>query len=154
MTWTNKVIWAEGMFLQPQHLQQHDRFLAQQAQMRFGATAPYGWGHLSLALDSAALSLGKIAITSAQGVMPDGLAFDIPGHDPAPAALDVPADARDQLVVLAITLQRPGVAETDAETDAGSMPPRFRSAEVEVGDTNASGQRVAPIQVGRMNLRI
>ena len=154
MTWTNKVIWAEGMFLQPQHLQQHDRFLAQQAQMRFGATAPYGWGHLSLTLDSAALNLGKIAITAAQGVMPDGFAYDVPGQDPAPAALDIPADVRDQLVVLAITLQRPGVAETDAESATGSMPPRFRSAEVEVGDSNVSGQRAAPIQVGRVNLRI
>jgi type VI secretion system protein ImpJ len=154
MTWTNKVIWTEGMFLQPQHLQQHDRFLAQQAQMRLAATAPYGWGYQSLTLDSAALNLGKVAITGAQGVMPDGLAFDVPGQDPAPAALDIPADARDQLVVLAITLQRPGVAETDAESDAGSMPPRFRSAEVEVGDSNVSGQRAAPIQVGRMNLRI
>ena len=154
MTWNNKVIWTEGMFLQPQHLQQHDRFLAQQAQMRLAATSPYGWGHLSLTLDSAALNLGKIAITAAQGVTPDGLAFDVPGQDPAPAALDVPPDARDQLVVLAITLQRPGVAETDAESDAGSMPPRFRSAEVEIGDSNVSGQRVAPVQVGRMNLRI
>ena len=154
MTWTNKVIWTEGMFLQPQHLQQHDRFLAQQAQMRLAATSPYGWGHLSLSLDSAALNLGKVAITAAQGIMPDGLAFDVPGQDPAPAALDIPTDARDQLVVLAITLQRPGVAETDAESDTGSMPPRFRSAEVEVGDSNVSGQRMAPIQVGRMNLRI
>jgi type VI secretion system protein ImpJ len=154
MTWTNKVIWTEGMFLQPQHLQQHDRFLAQQAQMRFAATAPYGWGYLSLTLDSAAASLGKIAITSAHGVMPDGLVFDVPGQDPAPAAFDVPPDARDELVVLAITLQRPGVAETDAESNSGSMPPRFRTAEVEIGDTNVSGQRAAPIQVGRMNLRI
>jgi len=154
MTWTNKVIWTEGMFLQPQHFQQHDRFLGQQAQMRLAATAAYGWGHLSLTLDSAALNLGKVAIIAAQGVMPDGLAFDVPGQDPAPAALDVPPDARDQLVVLAITLQRPGVAETDAESDSGSMPPRFQSAEVEVGDTNVSGQRMAPIQVGRMNLRI
>ena len=154
MTWNNKVIWTEGMFLQPQHLQQHDRFLSQQAQMRFAATAAYGWGHLSLTLDSAALNLGKVAITAARGVMPDGLAFDVPGQDPAPAALDIPPDARDQLVVLAITLQRPGVAETDAESAAGSMPPRFRSAEVEVGDNNVSGQRAAPIQVGRINLRI
>jgi type VI secretion system protein ImpJ len=46
------------------------------------------------------------------------------------------------------------VAETDAESDAGSMPPRFHSAEVEVGDTNVTGQRVAPVQVGRINLRI
>ena len=111
MTWNNKVIWTEGMFLQPQHLQQHDRFLAQQAQMRLAATSPYGWGHLSLTLDSAALNLGKIAITAAQGVTPDGLAFDVPGQDPAPAALDVPPDARDQLVVLAITLQRPGAVQ-------------------------------------------
>ncbi|MBC7938754.1 MAG: type VI secretion system baseplate subunit TssK [Chitinophagaceae bacterium] len=154
MTWTNKVIWTEGMFLQPQHLQQHDRFLAQQAQMRLAATAPYGWGFVSLTLDSTALRLGKVAITAAHGVMPDGLAFDVPGQDPAPAAFDIPPDARDELVVLAITLQRPGVAETDAESDSGSMPPRFRSAEVEVGDTNANGQRAAPIQVGRMNLRI
>jgi type VI secretion system protein ImpJ len=154
MTWTNKVIWTEGMFLQPQHLQQHDRFLAQQAQMRLAATVAYGWGFVSLTIDSAALRLGKIAITAAHGVMPDGLAFDVPGQDPAPAAFDVPPDARDEMVVLAITLPRAGVAETDAESDTGSMPPRYRSAEVEVGDTNASGQRAAPIQVGRMNLRI
>ena len=86
--------------------------------------------------------------------MPDGLVFDIPGQDPAPAAFDVPSDARDALVVLAITLQRPGVAETDAETDAGSMPPRFRAAEVDVGDSNVNGQRPAPVQLGRMHLRL
>jgi type VI secretion system protein ImpJ len=154
MTWTNKVIWTEGMFLQPQHFQQHDRFLAQQAQARLGATAAYGWGLLSLTLDSAALSLGKIALNGARGVMPDGHAFDIPGQDPAPAALDVPADLRDELIVLALALPRAGVAETDAEGDAGSMPPRFHAAEIDVGDSNVTGQRVAPLQIGRLNLRI
>src|SRR5512139_679850 len=154
MTWTNKVIWTEGMFLQPQHFQQHDRFLAQQTQARLGATSAYGWGLLSVTIDSAALTLGKIAITAAKGVMPDGVAFDIPGQDPAPAALDVPPDARNELVVLALALPRPGVAETDAEGDAGSLPPRYMAAEVEVGDSNVTGQRVAPLQVGRLNLRI
>jgi type VI secretion system protein ImpJ len=66
----------------------------------------------------------------------------------------VPADARNELMVLALALPRPGVAETDAESDAGSMPPRFLAAEVEVGDSNVTGQRVAPLQVGRLNLRI
>lgn len=154
MTWTNKVIWTEGMFLQPQHFQQHDRFLAQQQQARFAATAGYGWGWLQLSLDSAALNLGKIALTAGQGILPDGLAFDLPGQDAAPAALDVPADTRDELVVLALTLPRPGVAESDAENDAGSMPPRFQAAEVDVGDSNVTGQRMAPIQVGRVHLRI
>jgi type VI secretion system protein ImpJ len=154
MTWHNKVIWTEGMFLQPQHFQQHDRFVALQAHSRFGINQGYGWGFVSLALDSAALNLGKIALGSAVGVMPDGLVFDVPGQDAAPAAFDVPADVRDELVVLAAVLQRPGVAESDAESDTGAMPPRYRTAEVEVGDTNVTGERAAPIQVGRLNLRV
>ena len=28
MTWQNKVMWTEGMFLQPQHFQQQDRFVS------------------------------------------------------------------------------------------------------------------------------
>lgn len=154
MTWTNKVIWTEGMFLQPQHFQQHDRFVAHQVQARLGATSAYGWGFLSLTIDSAALSLGKIAIVEARGVMPDGVAFDIPGQDPAPAALDVPADSRGEVWVLALSLPRPGVAETDAEGDSDAMPPRFRTTEVDVGDSNVTGQRVAPLQVGRLHMRI
>lgn len=154
MTWTNKVIWTEGMFLQPQHFQQHDRWLGAQAQARLTAAAAYAWGYQTLTLDGAALALGKVAVTAARGISADGVAFDIPGADPAPAALDVPADARDQLVVLALALPRPGVAETDAEADAGSMPPRYAAAEVDVGDANVTGQRMAPLQVGRLNLRI
>ena len=73
MTWHNKVIWTEGMFLQPQHFQQHDRFLARQAHLRFSITQPYGWGFMSLSLDAASLTLGKIAIAGAHGVLPDGL---------------------------------------------------------------------------------
>ena len=154
MTWHNKVIWTEGMFLQPQHFQQHDRFLALQSHARAGMSSGYGWGFVSLTLDSAALNLGKLTLAGATGVMPDGLVFDIPGQDAAPAALDVSADVRDELVVLAAVLQRPGVAESDAEADTGSMPPRYRAAEVDVGDTNVTGQRVAPIQIGRVNLRV
>ncbi|MEO6743330.1 MAG: type VI secretion system baseplate subunit TssK [Caldimonas sp.] len=154
MTWHNKVIWTEGMFLQPQHFQQHDRFLARQAHLRFSITQPYGWGFMSLSLDAASLTLGKIAIAGAHGVLPDGLVFDIPGQDAAPPAFDVPADTRDELVVLAAVLQRPGVAESDAESESGSMPPRFLASEVEVGDTNATGERAAPLQIGRLNLRL
>jgi type VI secretion system protein ImpJ len=154
MTWHNKVIWSEGMFLQPQHFQQHDRYLSAQAQARAASRSPYGWGFVALQLDSAALSLGKIALQSASGVTPDGVAFDIPGQDAAPAALDVPADARDELVVLGLTLQRPGIAESDAEGNGASMPPRYLVSEVEVADTNVTGERAAPVQIGRLNLRL
>jgi len=158
----HKVIWTEGMFLQPQHFQQQDRYLARQAYLRLGMQSGYGWGFASLALDTAALGLGKIALHGALGVLPDGVIFELPGQDAAPPALDVPADVRNELVVLAAVLQRPGVPESDAESHdgaeagapAGNMPPRYRAEAVEVDDDNVAGERAAPIQVGRLNLRL
>ncbi|MDE1948516.1 MAG: type VI secretion system baseplate subunit TssK, partial [Burkholderiales bacterium] len=78
----------------------------------------------------------------------------VPGDDPAPAALEVPADARDEIVVIAVPLARPGVAESDVEAGAGSMPPRFRAADVDVADSHATSLREAPLQIGRLNLRL
>ncbi len=154
MTWHNKVVWTEGMFLQPQHFQQHDRHIEYQLRQRFAASIGHGWGFLTLAIDEAALTIGKLSVNAAQGVLPDGQAFSIPGNDAAPAALDVPTDARNERVVLAAVLQRAGIVETDAEQAAGSMGPRFNVAEVEVGDSNTNVDRDATLQIGRLNLRL
>lgn len=154
MTWHNKVVWTEGMFLQPQHFQQHDRHIEYQLRQRLAASIGHGWGFLSLAIDEAALTIGKLSVNAAQGILPDGQAFAIPGNDAAPAALDVPTDARNERVVLAAVLQRPGIVDTDAEQAAGSMGPRFHVAEVEVGDSNTNVDRDAALQIGRLNLRL
>lgn len=154
MTWTNKVVWTEGMFLQPQHFQQHDRYLEYQLRQRLAALVGYPWGFTSLAIDDAALALGKLALSSAQGLLPDGTAFSIPGNDAAPAALDVKADVRNERVVLAVPLQRPGIVETDAEQAAGSMGTRYQVAEVGIGDSNSNLDRNASVQVGRLQLRL
>jgi type VI secretion system protein ImpJ len=154
MTWHNKVVWTEGMFLQPQHFQQHDRYIEYQIRQRLLATIGYGWGFTSIAIDDAALALGKLSLNSAQGILPDGNAFSVPGNDAAPAALDVPSDARNERVVLAVALQRPGIVESDAEQAAGSMGPRYQVAEVSVGDSNTNVDRDASVQVGRLNLKL
>jgi type VI secretion system protein ImpJ len=154
MTWHNKVMWTEGMFLQPQHFQQHDRYLAHALGARIAAAFGHGWGFTQLTLDEAALLQGKIAIANAEGVLPDGTPFSIPAHDPAPPALDVPADARDDTVMLAVALARPGVAESDVEDSSPAMPPRFHASEVEVADSHATSLRTAPLQIGRLNLKL
>ena len=154
MTWHNKVVWTEGMFLQPQHFQQHDRYLEHQLRQRLAAGLGYGWGFVSLSVDEAALALGKLSLNSAQGVLPDGTAFSIPGNDAAPAALDIPADARNEKVVLALVLARPGIVETDAEQAAGSMGPRYSVSEIAVRDSNTTVDRDASLQIGRVNLRL
>jgi type VI secretion system protein ImpJ len=154
MTWHNKVMWTEGMFLQPQHFQQQDRFVGRQMEGRIGAACPWPWGFLALQVDDAALLQGRIMVTAARGVLPDGLAFSIPNDDAAPPAFDVPADARDQIVVLAVPQSRPGVTESDVEASEGSMPPRWRVSDVDVADVHAGSLREAPVQIGRLNLRL
>ncbi len=154
MTWYNKVMFTEGMFLQPQHFQQQDRHVNRVINGRLGAAVAYPWGFFTLSLDDAALLQGKIALTAAGGVLPDGMPFSIPSDDPAPLALDVPGDVRDELVVLAVALARPGVAESDVEDTSASMPPRFHAIDLDVADSHAVSLRNAPLQIGRLNLRL
>jgi type VI secretion system protein ImpJ len=154
MTWTNKVIWTEGMFLQPQHFQQQDRYLGRQLEGRLTSSLAWPWGFVALQVDDAALLQGRIVVNSARGVLPDGVSFSVPGDDPAPPALEVPTDARDQIVVLAVPMVRPGVAESDVEAAEGAMPPRFRASDLDVADVHAASLREAPLQIGRLNLRL
>ena len=154
MTWHNKVIWTEGMFLQPQHFQQQDRFITRMVDARVGLAAAHSAGFAALTLDEPALLQGQVALAGAHGVLPDGTPFALPAQDPAPLALDIPADARDELVLLAVALARPGVAESDVEGGVAAMPPRFHALEVDVGDSHAAGLRQAPLQIGRLNLRL
>ena len=154
MTWHNKVMWTEGLFLQPQHFQQQDRHAARQVQARVAAANAWPWGYVALQVDDAGLLQGRVMLASASGVLPDGTPFNFPLDDAAPPAFEVPADAREQLVVLALPLARPGVAESDVESAETSMPPRYRATDVDVADTQVASLRTAPLQIGRLNLRL
>ena len=44
MSWTNPVIWQEGMFLRAQHFQQQDRWLEALVRERTAMLRPHGWG--------------------------------------------------------------------------------------------------------------
>lgn len=142
------------MFLQPQHFQQQDRHINRGMDTRFRLSNPYPWGFHALSIDEAALHQGKLALTQATGVFRDGTAFSMPDEDPTPLAIDVPADVRDERVVLAIALARPGVAESDVEAASSSMPARFHAIDVDVADCHAANLRQAPLQIGRLNLRL
>jgi type VI secretion system protein ImpJ len=105
MSWYSKVVWSEGMFLRPQHFQQQDRYLEAFVRQSCSPLRPYGWGVTELVLDRETLALGKVAITSAKGLLPDGTPFSIPDHDPPPVPLDIDATARDVRVMLALPLR-------------------------------------------------
>ena len=154
MSWNSKVIWSEGMFLQPQHLQQHDRYIEKLLEGRTRPIAAYGWGFSSLVLDEAALALGKVAISSARGIFPDGTPFDFPSDNAAPLAFDYPADAKDEVVVLALPLRRDGSLEADLAGDDPSALTRYATSEFDVMDNTLASAQAALVQVGDLRMKL
>ena len=154
MSWDSKVVWSEGMFLQPQHFQQHDRYLERLIEARTAPMAPYRWGHAQMRVDEASLKLGKIALASGRGILPDGTPYDFPASDSSPLPLDIAADAKDEMVFLAAPLRRFGSDEADlAGSDSVGLT-RYRVSEFDVPDNNTDAERAALVQIGHLRLRL
>ncbi|MBS0429928.1 MAG: type VI secretion system baseplate subunit TssK [Proteobacteria bacterium] len=152
MSWRTKVVWSEGMLLQPQHLQQAERHADHARHVLLRGTTPCAWGFAELEIDAAALSLGKLALVRAVGVFGDGTVFDMPAVDPLPEPIDIPANMRDEAVVLALPVRRAGAREADAEGYEELV--RHRVLEAEVPDSNTTGERTAMLQLGALHTRL
>jgi type VI secretion system protein ImpJ len=152
MSREDKVIWSEGMFLQPQHFQQHDRYFENMLEARIGPATPYSWGFARFAIDESALAHGRLALSMASGIFPDGTPFDVPARHPGPLPLEVPATARDQLVLLAVPLRRPGVPEVRGNAQDNLGLERYTVLEHDVSDNNAGSS--ALIQTGQLRMRL
>ena len=91
MSVSNKVVWSEGLFLQPQHFQQQDRYLERYVETRCQALIPHSWGFTEIEIERDFLSIGKFGLRRAPGVFPDGTPFRMPDDDPLPAPIDIGA---------------------------------------------------------------
>lgn len=152
--WKNRVLWSEGLFLRPQHFQQQERHLEHTLDARLQSLQPFGWGFRALELDAGALSRGAIQVNAARGVLPDGTPFSIPDVDPPPPPLEVPASMRDQRIVFAVPLLRPGVACAAFPPVAMGSLARFEAAEYDAADGNEGFAETAPMQVARLRPRL
>src|SRR6478735_8446870 len=107
MSVNNRVIWSEGLFLQPQHFQQQDRHFEHYVETRCHALIAHSWGFTELELELDFLGIGKFGLRRAEGVFPDGTPFSMPDDDPLPEPLEVDAETRDVVVSLALPIRRP-----------------------------------------------
>ena len=149
MTWTNRVVWQEGMFLRAQHFQQQDRWLEMVVRARTAAMRPHPWGIVEMAIDRDLLSTGRFALSSATGVFEDGTPFSIPGETDHPAPLDLPESTRNAVVYLAAPIRQPGAIEIAMNGSEG----RYALREFEVYDTHSGSPQPAPLQIARLRLR-
>ncbi|MDE2240104.1 MAG: type VI secretion system baseplate subunit TssK, partial [Rhodospirillales bacterium] len=125
MSWTNRVIWQEGMFLRSQHFQQQDRWLEAYLRGRVAALRTHGWGLTQMSLDRDLLGTGRFAVSSASGVFDDGTPFSLPGETEHPAPFEVPENTRGILIHLALPVQQAGGIEIAAAD--GSAEGRYKA---------------------------
>jgi type VI secretion system protein ImpJ len=153
MSWNNKVIWSEGLFLRPQHFQQSDRYIERLVRRRVEALRPYPWGVTELKLNREMLALGKFAIEEARGVLEDGTPFSIPDDADHPAPFDVPEATRNSIIYLTLPGYQPGAQEA-APAEAMESSARFAIHEQEINDAVAVGRAMVGIEVGKLRLRL
>lgn len=153
MSWNNRVVWSEGMFIGTQHFQQHDRYLENLIDARSRPLSAGAWGFSELLIDQGLLAQGKLAIITARGLLPDGTPFNIPQDDLAPSPLSIDDNLRDGLIYLALPLRRAGARDT---VDEGEEPgaARYISQVREVRDDNAPFENRAPVAIGSRALRL
>ena len=95
-----RVIWSEGLFLRPHHFQQQERYVEALMDSRLEPLYSSAYGFTRLAIDGPLLLQGKLTLTSAQGLLPDGTPFNIPSDAVRLQPLDVPENVRDEVVYL------------------------------------------------------
>jgi len=153
MSENNRIIWSEGMFLRPQHFQQHDRYLETLINSRCLGLQPYDWGFYSIKIDPDLLRIGKLSMSEGSGIFPDGTPFSLPKNGDIPLPLDVSDNIRDEEVFFALPLRRPQSVESDSDQNPESLA-RFRLNESEVRDNNSGFEDKAPLQVGKLKTRL
>ena len=136
MSWYSKVLWSEGLFLRPHHLQQNDRYVERLLEGRMRQVTPYPWGFSHLEIDHDLAQQSKFSLRRATGVMPDGTPFDIPADSPIPDPIEVPDSASGQITWLSMPIAAPNTREV-GDGSAESASRYVRGAETFIDSTSA-----------------
>lgn len=153
MSENNRVVWSEGMFLRPQHFQQHDRYFESFVRGVSQGIKAYSWGFSRLKLDQTCLAIGKVSLSECAGVFQDGTPFNLPQDDDLPLPLEVPDDEKASVVYLALPIRRSDATEVDSESNTDNMA-RFRLSERQVRDHNSGADGRYDVEIGMLKPRL
>jgi type VI secretion system protein ImpJ len=144
------------MYLGPHHFQVQSRYFEDSTQFATSSLwfAPYGVAGCEL--DGDALQNGTVSVLHARGIFPDGLAFDMPGCDPLPAARGVadlfPATRDSVTVLLAIPQRSPHGRNTIISAEETARA-RYVATTCAIHDEN-TGVDERPVSLGRKNVTL
>jgi len=155
-TMKNKVLWQEGLFVQPQHFQQQQRHNEYLLTRRLDALNGFAWGFTALSINQELLVQGKIMLDKADGCMPDGTVFSIPDQDLLPVAYQ-PGDlsspgSRD--IYLALPAISDVINEIEGHYSAGQTLGRYRLNRANVRDVHTNEGDSRQLVMGQLHPRL
>lgn len=153
-----KVIWYEGMTLDPHHFQQSDRYFVSLLDFRIRSISNHHWGLIGLTVDKESLANGQFKLMNCKGVMPDGLAFQLPEVDPLPQAAVIdegtfPATDEFLSVYFAIPIEREHGSNCLLPGEQDGVETRFRLETLSLKDDN-TGRDEREVGVGRASFQL
>ncbi|WP_278447621.1 type VI secretion system baseplate subunit TssK [Stutzerimonas kunmingensis] len=148
----HKVVWQEGMLLRPQHFQQNDRYYDHQLKARTQKLGSYAWGFFNLEIDRQFLNMGKLVLSQARGILPDGTLFEL-GSEREPLALDIPPNTGSTPVYLALPLVTGNHIET-RRPEQKDVLARYTAHELDVADSNAGDSSTSQVSTGLPDFRL
>lgn len=140
---TKRVVWREGTLLRPQHLQQQQRYLEDQAHLRTALVQPYGWGLSAIDIDEDLLARGEFSIRLVTAIFPDGLLVKIGPDQPCVPQRSVVSYFERGQEELLVFLALPQSAAKQQTTDPAALDPyaaRYESSIFELPDATSPGQ--------------
>ena len=152
-----KILWYEGMNLDPHHFQQWDRFILNNQNFKIGAIKANAWGLLSIGIDQDALVNGNFKLLNCRGILSDGLIFQIPDWDTLPASRAFTKEfssTQESLgVYLAISGERTGAQNFSLDDSASKRPTRYSLDQININDEN-TGASERDVSIAKSNFKI
>jgi type VI secretion system protein ImpJ len=146
MKFLARVVWSEGMHLGPHHFQTQSRYFEDTLWFLNSNLRAEPWGFLHFSIDAEAIRNGQAVLSFASGILPDGLIFDLPDCDaaPAPAHLNNLFSSTDSEIILylAILARKDQGLDCNSADDAGArygvMQRTFRDDSIGLGESQVS----------------
>ncbi|USD67505.1 type VI secretion system baseplate subunit TssK [Vibrio sp. SCSIO 43136] len=147
----SRVVWSEGMFLRPQHFQQQERSFNFQIKQSVQMYSKYYWGIDDLELDLSLLGNGKVGVLNVSACFEDGTSIHSPVRDGLPAPLTLPANTQDQIVYLALPMDKArNINISHAEDDIT----RYHFQDHDVIDTTMGAGAMEMLQLAGVRLEL
>lgn len=157
MSELRRILWSEGLFLEPHHFQYRDLDGDESGGLRARHLTPYEWGLAAIELNRESIANGRVLVSKVEATFPSGLVVAAPERDKLPADREIaaafPSDHSSLEVFVAVPRLRPGAPNTQMLRDETNTQARWIAGTRKVPDLNTGGTE-RELTFARVNLKI